>query len=289
MHARQKPPIIVLLGAGVRMTFRHIPAGRFRMGQRGGDHDAEPVTEVEVGEFWMGETPVTQAQYRLLAVNCLAELQALEGNLGGEPSEFKGRPDSSQRPVERVNWHEARVVARQMETTMREAGLLPPNHVVDLPPEAMWEYACRAGSETEYWSGDGEAALAEVEWYQGNAGGETHPVGEKAWANHFGLHDMHGNVSEWCLDFYESERFRLVTPGAAPHPYMDLTNLKRAPAEPAFVMWADLFTRITDGQRELGTTDASAVEQLLLMARKLVANGEYRLEKSRRSLQPSPA
>lgn len=204
MSPSQKDPIIVPLADGITLKFLPIPAGRFRMGQRGGEANEEPVTEVEVPEFWMGETPVTQEQYRVMAEACLAELGSIAGKKG---SVIKWYSDSAQCLVNNVNWHEARVVARVLMEKMRDAGILPKEYVLDLPPEALWEYACRAGTETEYWNGDGEAALAEVGWYDENIGDEEHRVGELS-ANPWGLHDMHGNCGEWCLDFYDDQAYR---------------------------------------------------------------------------------
>ena len=256
------------------MTFRNIPAGCFRMGQQGIDGDEEPVTEVAVPEFWMGETPVTQEQYRVLAEACLGELGAIEGNRGSEPSEFKGRDDSARRPVENVSWFEARVIAWCLAGRMQEQRLLPAGHTVDLPPEAFWECACRARSGTDYWSGDGEAALSDVGWFSGNAGGQTHPVKAKNRPNDWGLHDLHGNVREWCLDLYEATRGRFRLPGELAAAYVDERRLERAPADPTFVAWARLFTRISGGKMSLEAEDFSLMSALGEMAKGIVKDGD---------------
>jgi len=212
MEIPQKEPVIVQLAADILITFRHVPGGRFRMGHRGAEENQELVTEVEVGEFWMGETPVTQEQYRVMAEACLAEFSDIDGYLCSDPSDFKAGENPAQRPVVRIDWHQARLVALWLMGKMRDAGILPNGYVVDLPPEALWEHACRAGTETEYWNGDGEAALAEVGWFGEDLEGGTHPVGELP-ANKWGLYDMHGNVSEWCLDVYDPKVYRKLING----------------------------------------------------------------------------
>ena len=119
--------------------------------------------------------PVTQAQW--------------EAVTGTDPSQFKG----ADRPVERVSWDECQEFTKKLTQMFCKP--------IRLPTEAEWEYACRAGSTSEYWSGNGEDALTKVGWFHGNSGSETHTVGKLA-ANPWGLHDVHGNVWEWCQDGY---------------------------------------------------------------------------------------
>jgi hypothetical protein len=123
--------------------------------------------------FYMGKYEVTWEQY-----------SSLSGN-----SYDKGK---SQYPVGSVSWPEAQAFCiKASERIGRQ---------VRLPTEAEWEYACRAGTTTRFCSGDADEALDVVGWYRGNAGKTTHPVGQKT-PNRWGLHDMHGNVFEWCADW----------------------------------------------------------------------------------------
>jgi formylglycine-generating enzyme required for sulfatase activity len=144
---------------------------------------------------------VTQAEYRAVAVS--------GPELEPEPSHFKG--DS--RPVEQVSWEEAVAWCgwiqkhwRDLRGTTKEGTELAVR-TFGLLTEAQWEYACRAGTETEYYTGDGEAALGEAGWYADNAGDETHPVGEKK-ENRWGLYDLHGNVWEWCRDAWDEDAYK---------------------------------------------------------------------------------
>lgn len=185
-----KPKSIhIQLSPRVTMEFVQVPAGRFWMGNRGGNLDEEPLHLVRIPEpFWIGRYPVTQREYQAVTrenPSCFKDDEKGRAGLG--------------RPVEQVSWYDCLDFCRKWNESN-------PGHAfrLTLPSETQWEYACRAGSGTDYWSGDGVEALAEVGWFKGNENTQTRPVGEKA-ANPspFGLHDTHGNVWEWCANNWE--------------------------------------------------------------------------------------
>jgi formylglycine-generating enzyme required for sulfatase activity len=157
------------------MKFAWIPPGTFCMGSD--QYDGEkPVHRVTLTKgFYMGVHPVTQAQW--------------EAVMKSHPSHFQG----ADRPVEKVTWDDSQDFCERLAKLMGKA--------VRLPTEAEWEYACRAETTTDYYSGNGEAALKKVGWYAGNSNSQTQPVGKLA-PNRWGLYDTHGNVWEWCQDWY---------------------------------------------------------------------------------------
>ena len=164
-----------------------ISPGSFVMGSpRGGRDDERPVTRVTLTTaFSLGKTQVTQRSW--VAV------------MGSNPSGFKGES----LPVENVSWDDAMEFCRKLTTLERSAGSLPSGYVYTLPTEAQWEYACRAGTTTAFSFGDDESQLDEFGWFSGNTALEkyVHKVGLKK-PNPLGLYDMHGNVWEWCSDWY---------------------------------------------------------------------------------------
>jgi len=181
------------LGEGVDLQMLAIPAGQFLMGSPPDELEREeregPQHPVRVSEFWMAQTPITQAQWQAV--------------MGSDPSRFNGS-DSAQRPVESVSWHEAMEFCRRLsQRTGRR---------YTLPSEAQWEYACRAGTATPF--SFGQTLTAELANYdasstyadgpQGECRQQTTPVGMFP-ANAWGLHDMHGNVWEWCLDHWHPD------------------------------------------------------------------------------------
>jgi formylglycine-generating enzyme required for sulfatase activity len=122
--------------------------------------------------------------------------------MGGNPSRFTG---DITRPVEQVRWSDATNYCAKFTQRERAAGRLPTGYIYRLPTEAEWEYACRAGTTTRFSYGDdlNYASLGSYAWYDSNSGDTTHAVGQKL-PNAWGLYDMHGNVWEWCLDWYSS-------------------------------------------------------------------------------------
>lgn len=158
---------------GVVQRMRLIQAGRFRMGSENGDRDERPVRKVELTRpFWLGDSEVTQALWRAV--------------MGKNPSAFN---DDPKRPVELVSWEAVQQFLTRLNGLAAGGGFR-------LPTDAEWEYACRAGS-TDHYAGNLDA----MAWYQENSGGRTQPVKRKQ-PNAWSLYDMHGNVWEWCADWY---------------------------------------------------------------------------------------
>ena len=177
------------LGGGVTLELVLIPAGQFEMGE--GD-ERQYVTLTR--PFYCGRFPVTQGQYEVVA--------------GENPSEFYEIGPAA--PMECISWDDCQVFLKEL--CKREK---VPEGTYRLLTEAEWEYACRAGSAGVYSFGDDESALDAHAWYEDNSGDQTHPVGQKR-PNAFGLHDMHGNVDEWCQDWYADFPSESVTDPMGP-------------------------------------------------------------------------
>jgi formylglycine-generating enzyme required for sulfatase activity len=180
---------LVDLGNGVSLPLVRIPVGEFVMGSPADESDRfnseGPQHRVRVGKFWMGQTPITQAQWRAV--------------MDSNPSYFSDQPDSDQRPVEQVSWCDAMAFCRRLS---KRSG-----RRFTLPSEAQWEYACRAGTSTPFHFGETitpdlanyDASFTYANGPKGESREQTTPVGLFP-ANAWGLQDMHGNVWEWCLD-----------------------------------------------------------------------------------------
>ena len=214
------------LGDGAIIDFVLIPAGEFLMGPGGDPNDTFVVQEgKKTIRFWLDELPshrvtltrpffmskyeITQQQFRTI--------------MGTNPSAFPG----DLRPVEQVSWDEANEFCKRLgERVHRE---------FHLPTEAEWEYACRGGTTARFYNGDSVEDLVQAAWYRGNSNvgvvyadsaNTTRKVGQKA-PNKFGLYDMLGNASEWCLDYYEPDYYKSSPPVDPPGPISGVNHVVR--------------------------------------------------------------
>jgi formylglycine-generating enzyme required for sulfatase activity len=170
---------ITVPSASIKMLW--VPPGTFEISSSSGSSGKTPHTVTLTVGYWLGKHEVTQAQWQKV--------------MGNNPSSFKG----GNRPVETVSWPDVNSFCDKLSELERKAGRLPAGMAYQLPTEAQWEYACRAGTNTVYAFGDGlTSAHANIS----GGPGETTDVGKYP-ANAWGFHDMHGNVFEWCADWYE--------------------------------------------------------------------------------------
>ena len=185
----------------IGMELIEIPAGKFTMGSPEGEKDRDERREAQVSvtltkPFGLGKTEVTQGQWKSM--------------MGSEPWKGKDHVKADKDcPATYVNWDDATEFCKKLTTIERKSGKLKANEEYRLPTEAEWEYACRAGTTTAFSFGDDKSKLGQYEWFYGNAGDDVgeeyaHKVGLKK-PNPWGLHDMHGNVWEWCSDWYGEE------------------------------------------------------------------------------------
>lgn len=188
-------PQVIRTKSGIEMVL--IPGGWFEMGSGKGSADESPVHRVWVDSFLMDKYEVTQERYGRFPLP--------------DPSHFK----NPRHPTEQMNWTDAALYCNERS---RAEGLEPcydeetwecnfEANGYRLPTEAEWEYACRAGTDTEYFFGNEARKLKQYAWFTQNSAKKTHLVGRKK-PNPWGLYDMCGNVAEWCNDFYSADYYK---------------------------------------------------------------------------------
>ena len=228
----QEREVSVPLGNGLELKLVRIDPGTFTQGSPPTERDRrndETQRQVTLTRgFYLGKYPVTRGQFAQFARETSFRTEAEVGTSGGfgwdgsklvQRKEFTwkspGFSQTDQDPVVMVTWPDAKAFLQWLSRT---AGTQ-----FDLPSEAQWEYACRAGTVTAFWNGDDPTRADEFAWHKGNSQSRTHPVGEKG-VNAWGLADMHGNVWEWCADW-----FGPYSPGAATDPLQANSQLSDKP------------------------------------------------------------
>jgi formylglycine-generating enzyme required for sulfatase activity len=188
-QARAQAPKEITNSIGMKLVL--IPKGTFMMGSpksEQGRNENENQHEVTISkDYYLGVYEVTQAQY--------------EKVMRKNPSHFQGPKvgnENADLPVDNVSWDDAVEFCKKLSDLPEEKKV---GREYRLPTEAEWEYACRAGSKTAYSFDDEEGLLPEYGWFSRNSSRRTHTVGLLE-PNAWGLHDMHGNVWEWCSDRY---------------------------------------------------------------------------------------
>ena len=183
--------LFLQLADNVNIELVIIPKGNFMMGSD--DYDTEtPIHEVSMNSFRMSKYPITLQQYKCV--------------MGADiPFHFLLISSGNNLPIISVSWHNAFVFCKRLSDIIEQN--------VRLPSEAQWEYACRAGNSNKYCFGDDVRQLWNHAWYDKNTK-RVCPVGLKL-PNKFGLHDMHGNVWEWCEDIWHDSYDDAPTDGSA--------------------------------------------------------------------------
>jgi formylglycine-generating enzyme required for sulfatase activity len=237
-----KPYVEKILGTEIKFEMIPIPGGTFTMGSTPDEEkrseDEGPAHQVAIAPFWMGKVEVTWDEYDEFAFQMDIKRKKREGVDPTKQSDTEMAADAVTRPtppyadetfgmgrkgqpVICITHHSAMEYCRWLSAKTGKT--------YRLPTEAEWEYACRAGTKTKYSFGDDPEMLGDYAWYVENAE-KPQPVGKKK-PNPWGLHDMHGNVSEWCLDHFVADiysgiakespaRGPVVLPTAKEYPYV---------------------------------------------------------------------
>ncbi|WP_245747579.1 formylglycine-generating enzyme family protein [Parapedobacter koreensis] len=213
-----KPYTQPIEGTVLSFVMQPIPGGAYTMGSLKGNTDEQPAHHVQVDPFWMGTYEVTWDLYEPFVYKDFERARS-GGNISPEV-------DAVTRPTKPYldmtfgmgkDGHPALAMTQYNAIQFCKWLYIRTGIFYRLPTEAEWEYACRAGSDSEYYFGDDAAVLGDYAWYRANSEHKTHPVGQKK-PNAWGLYDMHGNVAEWTYDQYIEDFYQQFEDATADNP-----------------------------------------------------------------------
>jgi formylglycine-generating enzyme required for sulfatase activity len=264
--SEMKPYTEAIPSSNVKFDMVPIPGGTFLMGSPAGEpkrgSDEGPQHEVTIRPFWMGKTEVTWDEYDIFAFSQDLKKERQQAAPKEKPAmavDAVTRPtppyaDESfgygkgRQPVISITHHAAMEYCRWLSAKTGKT--------YRLPTEAEWEYACRAGSKTAYSFGDDPGKLGDYAWYAANSNNRPHVVAEKK-PNPWGLYDMHGNVSEWCLDHYDKDFYSRLKPGAPALSPVSIPTERRYPDVVRGGSWDDDVARLRCAARRASEEDWS--------------------------------
>lgn len=216
-EADMKPYDAAIPGMGLSFAMVPIPGGEFTMGspegEKGRKDDEGPAVRVKISPFWMGKMEVTWNEYELFMRPEIEQDLRKRNPTSEELDKISDAVSRPTKPYVEMSFGMGKEGFPAISMTQHAANKYcqwlsaRTGHFYRLPTEAEWEYAARAGTTTAYSFGDDPAQLNEYAWWGSNSDWKYQKVGQKK-ANPWGLHDMHGNVIEWCLDQYDPEWYR---------------------------------------------------------------------------------
>lgn len=263
--AGMKPYTEKIIDTDVKFDMVPIPGGTYKMGspasEKDRNNDEGPQVEVKIEPFWMGQCEVTWDEYELWGLGLDQQRRQAKSTTVNEWSKTADAVAIPTKPYSDMTFGMGKegypaICMTQFAAKMYCKWLsAKTGRYYRLPTEAEWEYACRAGKDTAYSFGDDAEKLGDYGWFEENSEEKYHKIGQKK-PNPWGLHDMHGNVSEWCLDEYVPTRYQQLGNKLVDSPLNPVTQMYQQVARGG--AWTDEPALLRSAARRASSKDWKA-------------------------------